>query len=54
MSCISFVNGITKVNKENHSSALHSFFISLILESWYIQYLYGAIDVDGPLWHGHT
>ncbi len=36
MSCISFVNGITQVNRENHSKAFHSWLISLIPESPHI------------------
>ncbi len=54
MSCISFMKGITKVNKENHSNALSLLvYIPDTRVLIYYQYLYGAIDVDGPWWHGH-
>ncbi len=42
------------VNKENHTKAL--WFLVYILDTRvliYYQYLYGAIDVDGPWWYGH-
>ncbi len=54
MSCISFMNDITKVNKENHSK-----YLSLLVYIPYTSpdispiYVYGAIDVGGPWWHGH-
>ncbi len=54
MPSIGFMNCITKVNKENHSKALA--FLVYIPDARvliYYQYLYGAIDVDGPWWHGH-
>ncbi len=49
MSYIGFMNGIKKVNKANHSKALS--LLVYILDTRfliYYQYLYGAIDVDGP------
>ncbi len=54
MSCISFMNGITKVHKETHSNALS--LLVYILDTRvliYYEYLYGAIDVYGPWWHSH-
>ncbi len=27
--------------------------LRMVLQKIYYQYLYGAIDVDGPWWHGH-
>ncbi len=36
MSCIGFKNGITNVNKEDIPRPFHSWFISMILDSWYI------------------
>ncbi len=54
MSCISFMNGITKVNKENHCKALSLLvYIPDTKVLIYYQYFYGAIDADGPWWHGH-
>ncbi len=46
MSYIGFMNGITKVNEENHSNALS--LLVYILDTRvliYYQYLYGAIDL---------
>ncbi len=55
MSCISFMNVITKVNKENHSRALSLLvYIPDTRVLIYYQYLYGVIDVDGPWWHDHS
>ncbi len=54
MSYIGFMNGITKVYKENHSKALS--LLANIPDTRfliYYQYLYGAINVNGPWWHGH-
>ncbi len=48
------MNGITKVNNESYSNALS--LLVYIPDTWfliYYKYLYGAIDVDGPWWHGH-
>ncbi len=45
MSCIGFMNGITKVNKESHSKAFSLTDTRFLI---YYQYLYGAFDVDGP------
>ncbi len=54
MSYIGFMNGITKVNKESHSKALSILvYIPDTRFLIYYQYLYGAIDVDSPWWHGH-
>ncbi len=48
MSCISFMNGITKVNKETHSNALSLLiYIPDTRVLIYYEYLYGVIDVDG-------
>ncbi len=54
MSNIDFMNGITKVIKESHSKVLSLLvYIPDTIILIYYQYLYGAIDVDGPWWHGH-
>ncbi len=54
MSYIGFMNGITKVNKESHSNALSLLvYIPDTRFLIYYQYLYGAIDIDGPWWCGH-
>ncbi len=53
MSCIGFMNGITKVNKESHSKALSLLvYIPDIRFLIYYQYLYGTIDVVGPSKNG--
>ncbi len=48
MSSISFMNGIAKVNKENHFNALsllvYTHDTNVLISC---QYLYGAIDVSG-------
>ncbi len=48
------MNGITQVNKENHFKA---FSLMVYIPDngvlIYYEYLYGAIDVGGPWWHGH-
>ncbi len=49
MSYIGFVNRITMVNKESHSKILSLLvYISDTRFLIYYEYLYGAIDVDGP------
>ncbi len=54
MSCIGFMNGITNINKESHSKALSLLvYIPDTRFLIYYQYLYGAIDIVGPWWHGH-
>ncbi len=53
MSYIGFMNDITKVNKQSHSKALSLLFYILDTKFLiYYQYLYWAIDVDGPWWYG--
>ncbi len=54
MSYIGFMNRIIKVKKESHSKAL-SLLVYIPYTRFLIhyQYLYGAIDVDGPWWYGH-
>ncbi len=54
MSCITVMDGITKVNKENHSKALSLlFYIHHTRVLIYYQYMYRAIDVNDPWWDGH-
>ncbi len=54
MSSISFMNGITKFDKENHSKALSLLaYLPDTRVLIYYQYFYEAIDVDGPWWYGH-
>ncbi len=47
MSYLGFMNGITKLNKENHYKA-HLLLVYILDTRFliYYQYLYGAIDVD--------
>ncbi len=52
MSCISFMNGIMKADKENHSNVLSILvYIPDTRVMIYYQYLHGAIDVDGACGH---